>query len=131
VADASVQVLGYDELARGSRQLADKIEEAAPAAFHGVAEQVAAQVAGAVPHRSGALAGDVQAVQTGDGAAVGYAGGVPYAGWIDFGGGRGRPYVPAGRYLFPIANDAADLVADAALKVAEHEIGGMHWPTPT
>ena len=68
-----------------------------------------------VPRVKGWLAASVATIAApmfgGEGAAVGMGGGeVPYAGWIEFGGSRGRPLVAGGRYLSPTAehdNDAA------------------------
>lgn len=126
-----IKVKGYDELARGSRTLADHIQAAAPDRFGLVAEQVAAAVSGSVPHVSGTLAGSVVVGQAEGGATVGIGEGVPYAGWIEFGGTRGRPYVAQGRYLFPTAQQAEAELVQAAEALADDEIGGMRWPTPT
>jgi hypothetical protein len=57
--------------------------------------------------------------------------GVPYAGWIEFGGGHGRPYIATGRYLTPTARDAAPALQRAGEAAARQQIGRMRWPTPS
>jgi hypothetical protein len=70
-----------------------------------------------VPRDSGTLAGDVRSSGTRTGATVrmGRAG-VPYAGWIEFGGtrddGSERDFFPQGRYEFPAARSLATTAAD-------------------
>jgi hypothetical protein len=124
-----VELHGYPELAAGSLVLFRKIDRDADAAFGRVADGVAGAVRGRVPHRTGRLAGSVEA-QHGTDPGVGIGAGVPYAGWIEFGGTRGRPYVPTGRYLYPTALAAEPLLVAAGEITAQRNIGGMHWPTP-
>lgn len=128
---SGARVLGYDELARGSKTLFEAIGEAAPKAFSDVARDVAGSVSATVPRLSGALAGSVTADLVGDRATVGMGEGLPYAAWIEFGGSRGRPLVPEGRYLTPVALAGEPLVAEAGARVAQDEIGDMRWPSPT
>ena len=129
--DVRVEVKGFRELEAGSLALARKIDDAADARFVDVASTVGAAVRARVPHRSGRLASSVEASASAEGARVGIGGGVPYAGWIEFGGTRGRPYVAQGRYLFPSALDAEPLLTVAGGAAAEGEIRTMLWPTPT
>lgn len=130
---ARVEVRGYRELAAGSAALFRRIDRAAEARFREVADQVAALGAGRLPRRSGQLAGSV-AVEGGEGGAVvvgvgaGPAG--AYAGWVEFGGTRGRPYVAVGRYFYPIATSAEPQLYLAGRLAAETEIRGTVWPTP-
>jgi hypothetical protein len=130
---ASVKVHGYPELAAGSAGLFRRIPATAEARFQSVGDQVAAMVRGRVPHRSGQLAGSVQVsnVEHGVGVSIGSGGAGAYAGWIEFGGTRGRPYVGAGRYLFPTAEGAEPLVVAAGEQAARQEIKETMWPRPT
>ena len=128
---ARVEVHGFRELAAGSAVLYRKIDTSADTAFGVVADHVAVAVRIRVPRRSGRLAGSVVATRDARGAEVGIGGGVPYAGWIEFGGTRGRPYVPTGRYLYPTALAAEPVLVTAGELAAQREIGAMHWPTPT
>ena len=124
------KVYGFDELAAGSRKLADELAESSSSAFRATAERVAASARMRVPRLSGTLAASVAVGEADEGAQVGIGEGVPYAGWIEFGGTRGRPYVAAGRYLYPTALAAEPLLVAAALTTAKTEIKGARWPTP-
>ena len=130
--DEQVRVVGFDELVDGTRKLARNLEDAAPATFGHVADQKAQEVAGSVPKRTGRLAASVTADHDRQGAIVGMGGpNVPYAGWIEFGGTRGRPYMPRGRYLYPTAKAAGPQLVVAGNRMADHEIGRMTWPRPS
>jgi phage gpG-like protein len=133
VADkTSVKVRGLDELARGSARLADEIEDEATKDFGDVADKAASVVSARVPRRTGALAASVVGLEQRGQALVGMGGsGVPYAGWIEFGGTRGRPYVPSGRYLYPAAFSAEPMLISAGENAAKDEIRGFRWPRPT
>lgn len=76
--------------AHGSVGVADDIT-------HDTAVSVASRTRATVPHRSGRLAGSVRVTDERGGARVSMS--TPYAGWIEYGGSRGRPYVSTGRYL--------------------------------
>ena len=129
----TVEVKGLAQLARGSLRLADGIADAAGDSFQDVAEATAQVVAARVPHRSGRLAGSVQSDldRTRNAATVGMGEGVPYAGWIEFGGGgTSRPYVAEGRYLYPTARDASRELQAAGQRAAAGEIRRFHWQRP-
>ena len=123
-----VKVYGLDEFARGARKLAGNIDEAAGDDLQSVADMAANTVRATVPRRTGRMAGSVSSGRRGRRAAVSY--GVPYAGWIDYGGTRGRPYVRQGRYLYPTARAAADEAERASEDAARKEIRTMIWPRP-
>ena len=128
---ADVKVSGYRELAAGAGRLADRIGEEAPKRFETVAEAAAGAARARVPRRSGALAASVDASRDDEAALLGMGGSsVPYAGWIEFGGTRGRPYIGAGRYLYPTALDAEPALIIAAGDVARDEIRGLRWSSP-
>jgi len=128
--EGEARVIGYDELAAGSKTLFQHLAEEAPKAFLEVARAGASSVQAAVPRLSGRLAGSVTTTQEGDHASVGIGEGVPYAGWIEFGGSRGRPYMAEGRYLFPITLAAEPAVVTAGEQAAEKEIKEARWPNP-
>ena len=111
--------------------LASGIERGAQSEFKRTADQTASLVSGRVPHRSGRLASSVRGQATPKGASVVMGAGVPYAGWIEYGGGHGRPYVASGRYLEPTARAATPAFQHAAETAARNQIRGMRWPTPT
>jgi len=128
--EARVEVHGLRELEAGARRLAHNVQSDAPDAFRRVADTVAGRTRGRMPRVSGRLAGSVVAAPTSTGAVVGYGSGVPYAGWIDFGGGHGRPYIPGGRYFFPTAEALLPELDKEAERHAEREIASMLWPSP-
>jgi phage gpG-like protein len=138
--ETRVEVHGYRELVRGSEQLFERIEEQAPERFEEVADKAASATRSRVPRHSGALAASVTSAGAREGALVGMGGsGVPYAGWIEFGGarrGRGggiaeRPYLARGRYLYPAAINAEPMLVAAGDDAARKEIKEMRWPRPT
>ena len=130
--EARVEVRGYPQLAAGSARLFGRIGPHAEDRFQQVAEQVAGVVRGRVPHRSGRLASSVETGRVAPhGVSVGIGAGVPYAGWIEFGGTHGRPYVAGGRYLFPTAEAAEPLVHVAGDLAAREAIKEAVWPRPT
>jgi len=94
------------------RRLAARAPDVGRDAARDTATAVAARARAAVPHRSGRLAGSVGVDTDGDGAAV--VATAPYAGWIEYGGSRGRPYVSGGRYFGPAADGAERDMADRA-----------------
>ncbi len=131
MAEDAIVVKGWPELARGTSLLAANIERDTGQRFAGVANQVAGQTRGGVPVVSGQLAASVT-IDPGPPVSVGMGGGAAseYAGWIEF-GGKGRPYLPGGRYLLPAAMAAEAQVVAAAQASADTETKGMTWPTPT
>jgi Bacteriophage HK97-gp10, putative tail-component len=129
--DVRVEVHGGRELERGTRKLADRIDEEAPKRLRKVGDDVARTVAGEVPRRSGALASSVSVSLIDEGTEVSIGSeSVPYAGWIEFGGTHGRPYMSRGRYLYPTALDVDAQLVSAGEDAAEDEIGRFRWDTP-
>jgi phage gpG-like protein len=134
----SVEVHGLRELADGSLTLARKIEQGAPKQLQEAAGSAASAARGRVPRVSGRLASSLHTGVSRDAAWLGFGDGVPYAGWIEFGGSRtgnrgataDRAYVPEGRFLYPAARDTEAMVASSAERAARDEIGAMRWPTP-
>ncbi len=129
MADEAIIIRGWPELAAGTEQLTKNIDEQTQQQFRAAADVTASRVRGGVPHISGGMAASV-GVEQGPPVGVGYRGGVPYSGWVDFGGGHGRPYLAGGRYLFPAIQEAEPLVVAAAQTATQTEIQEMRWPTP-
>ena len=129
---AEVRVRGGVELAAGSRRLFQKVGPAAIRRFRRVAENSAGVVRTRVPRVTGRLAGSVAVGETDRSATLGMGRGYPvqlYAGWIEFGGTRGRPMVKRGRYVYPTALESQPMAVLAARSAVEQEIGGFSWPT--
>ena len=131
MAKSPVRIRGERELIAASLRLGKRLEVKAGESFLDVAHQVGNKAAAKVPHRSGLMASSIWARKTRRGAKVGISKRqVPYAGWIEFGGTRGRAYVAQGRYLMPTAKAAHDLLVKAGARAARIEIRRTHWPTP-
>jgi len=90
-------------------------------------------------HQPGALANSIRASAYRSGAAVRMGGKpVPFAGWMEFGGLRRRPFpssrefVKGGRYLFPAARGLADKAADEYTRAINEVFGsGRVWTNTT
>jgi phage gpG-like protein len=113
------------------RRWADQVAPAVNKAAEPFAHRVADVVRGRVPHLTGQLAGSVESSEADDGVEVSMGAGVVYAGWIEFGGSRGRPYVPDGRYVYPSALEAQDEYVEMASHTAADTVGRFSWSTPS
>lgn len=127
----SVEVRGISELNSGSRRLFGNIDDAAHSTFRSTADQVATIIARRQPMLTGRLAASATSTGTDRGASVGLGEGVVYAGWIEFGGTRGRAYVPDGRTVYPTAEESKPLFEQAGDKAARDQIRTMLWPKPS
>lgn len=126
--EAGVEVVGWDQVARAIGKVPDACERAAQAAAEDAAATLAATTRARVPKRSGRLASSVAATPAPTGAQVLFGAGVPYAGWIEYGGTRGRPYVPQGRYFGAGREDAATVYMERAQDNTDREISRLPWP---
>jgi hypothetical protein len=130
----SVEFKGWPE---ASADLHRWAAELGTAFAHGIvpfADTVADRAAAKMPVLTGTLASAVEVVDAGGaqhGAGVGIADDIPYAGWIEFGGSRGRALIPEGRYLYPTAVEAGDTDFErAAAEVADDTTKRFPWSTP-
>jgi phage gpG-like protein len=129
--EGRVEVLGVAELSHGLKDVADRIAKSVGLGMAPATRQVADKVRGTVPVLSGRLAGSVTSGAENEATAfVGMGEGVPYGGWIEYGGTRGRPYYPEGRYVYPTALASEQQLAAALGKQAEHEIERYPWKRP-
>jgi hypothetical protein len=117
---------GMADLKRWAKDLQPEVDKAVLP----LGQRVAGIVAGRVPHLTGQLAGSVEADATDEGVEISMGDGLDYAGWIEFGGSRGREYVPEGRYLFPSMLDNQDEFENTAADAAADTVGRFHWSTP-
>jgi phage gpG-like protein len=121
-------VRGLSELARALRGFTPAVVRDLGPAGERVAQVAASAAAGTTPRVSGALAGSLT-VERGQGDVIGAVGyGEPYGGWVEYGGGRGRAYVPEGRYLGPASRGAASVLEDETAQAIRVTIGGYSWP---
>lgn len=128
---SQVTFVGSEQAFADMRRWADQVAPAVAKEIGPFAERVAQSVAGRVPYLTGQLADSVETVDDDDGVSVAMGDDVPYAGWIEFGGSRGRPYVSEGRYLYPTALEAQDEFAQAAADVAASTAERFSWSTPS
>jgi Bacteriophage HK97-gp10, putative tail-component len=131
VSDVRVEVKGTDELARGARDLAGKVADAAGDVGRIVADQVAASARSSAPRLTGRLAASIAGRAEAETVSMSMGDGVPYAGWIEFGGTRGRPYVAEGRYLYGPAQARFDDYVRRLDAATQSEVRGYSWPKPT
>jgi hypothetical protein len=139
----TIEVVGLRALSRDLKKMSDEksgpIVDAMKKAGKAAAEPVAAATRSSLPSVSGRLAGNVRTSGTRTGAAVRMGSrGIPYAGWIEFGGSRGgrnsrgsRPFTAGGRYLFPAAeahaSDGARIYEEEVTKALDH----FNWTNAT
>jgi len=126
-----VKVRGVKQLSAGTERLFRNIDSATVHdAVRVSAEQTASTVRARVPVRSGALRASVRDVMRGKVGSVTMGAGLPYAGWIEFGGSRGRPKRTRGRFVYPTAKRTERAFIKHCSDAATSEIKGMRWPTP-
>lgn len=87
------------DVRRLKRETAQAAERSVAVSAPGAAGGLALHTRAVVPRRTGRLASSITVRPVPDGAEVRMGDGIPYAGWIEYGGTRGRPYVAKGRYL--------------------------------
>lgn len=129
-APAEVQFVGTDTAAADIRKWADQLAPEIVKAAGPFAERIADSVRGRVPVLTGTLASSVTTSEEEDGVGVGYDGEAPYDAWIEFGGSRGRAYIPEGRYLYPTAQEAEEEFATLASDAASDSAGRFPWTAP-
>lgn len=126
-----VKVRGVRQLDAGARKLFENIEQATDReATQVTADQVAMIVRGRVPRKSGRLAASVHTEHRGRVSQVVMGDGVPYGRWIEYGGGRGRPYRKRGRYVYPTAKRTASAFRKHAEAATSRQIRSMTWQQP-
>jgi hypothetical protein len=125
---SSVELVGLDDAFADFRKWADQLGPAIGDQARAFAGRVASRVH--PPVLTGALASsvDVETIAE-DGIGLSIGDGLDYAGWIEFGGSRGRPAIPQGRYLYPAAEASEAEWLDLAEQVAETTIGRFPWST--
>jgi hypothetical protein len=123
------EVIGLDEAARDMEKWAKEVGPEVEKGTRDLAGQIADRVSNRVPVLTGTLSSSVEVVDI-SGEEVAIGDGVEYAGWIEFGGSRGRALVPEGRYLYPTALEFEEEFGAAASDIAEQSAERFSWSTP-
>lgn len=130
----SIQFVGLAEAFVAMEAWTIELAPAIEATALGFGQDVASATAAIVPVLTGTLAASVEAESVIDGVAVSIggpgSGAEDYAGWIEFGGTRGRPWVPEGRYLYPTARAAQPEWERRLVETAIESVGSFPWPIP-
>jgi hypothetical protein len=126
----TVIVHGEDAAFAALRRNVEEIQTGAEAIARSTADDVLSTVMGSVPVESGTLRNSLTTLVVEGGSSVAYDGSAAYAGWIEFGGTRGRAYVGGGRWLFPIGQRAAHAFQAALEQDAARQIASYPWPSP-
>lgn len=126
---SSVELVGLDDAFRDFQRWADQLGPAVAEQARAFAGRVASRVH--PPVLTGALASsvDLETISGADGIGLSIGDGLDYAGWIEFGGSRGRAAIPEGRYLYPAAEASEAEWLELAEQVAETTIGRFPWST--
>lgn len=132
MAKEGVEVRGISELFSGSREITNQIPRKDQAEFVKIARARAAMIAAQMPRKTGRMASEVKGTYGEKSMARvgGWTTRVPYLGWMEFGGTRGRPFVPEGRWIYPTALAANDQLQRKGIEVAIRQIRGFKWKTP-
>lgn len=103
----AIRIEGLKEFTRAVKTFDANLPKAVRLAGNTAAQIVVTAARPRVPRRSGKAAGSIKARSTQSEARVsGGGGGVPYYGWLDFGGRVGRkhatkrPFIKRGRYIW-------------------------------
>lgn len=134
IASNAVGIDGLNEFIRNLKTLDNDLPKALRLSFNEISKLVVDDAARAIPTRSGAARKSIKARSTAKAARLaGGSKGVPYYGWLDFGGegrvkGRPgpRPVKKQGRYLYAAyykhRDEIPDLMAAALVEIA-HKSG--------
>jgi hypothetical protein len=99
--------------------------------------QIVGDIQGRVPVVSGRMQASVESLPQEDNAS-GYGGiqigmgeeQLPYVGWVEFGGSRGRPLVPEGRYVHPTVIRYQPAFDDLVERAINDSIEQFPWSKP-
>lgn len=95
-------------------KLGSGVERALLNVSRDIADDVISTVRGRVPYQSGTARSSYQSVVGSTGVELSFGGPqAPYVPWLEFGGkagrsGASRPYVPGGRYLYPVIRQVSE-----------------------
>lgn len=129
--EPAVTFIGTEAAAADLKRWADQLAADVNKAAAPLGARIVGIVRGKVPRLTGQLAGSVEATADDAGVELSIGAGLDYAGWIEFGGSHGRPYIPEGRYLYPSVEEASDEFQQTAASAADDSASRFQWSTPT
>ena len=115
-----IQVTGLRELHRALKQMDAELPKELKGRMKAIADRVASIVRGRLPSVSGTMRRKTKAQANARGAGISWRG-VIYAAPVEFGGWpKGRPYVQAGRYIYPTVDAERSQIEDEVAAVMDH-----------
>jgi len=126
--ETTVEYEGGPQFASDMERLQNELHDALGQALVEVAGGLVPHVQSVMPKVSGTLAGSVTVdPRQKKNLIVAVMARTPYAGWIEFGGTRGRPMMREGRYLFPVVMGSEPVVDTRLSEEVSKVIGGFPW----
>jgi hypothetical protein len=118
---------GATQFAADMRRLTGRIEDADVRELAAVGRGLIPRVQSVMPKVTGRLAASVAVNPQTQFEAADVTASTVYAGWIEFGGTRGRPYVAQGRFLMPVVRASGSTVGIELQNTTNRTIGGFSW----
>ena len=135
MAESGVQLVGLEAANDDLMKFADQLGPAVAKDARTFGAELASRIANKVPVLTGRLRDSVAVTDAAEGEnvgiGVGLGEGVPYAGWIEFGGSRGRALVAQGRYVYPTAMEAEPQFEATAERAAGDLVHRFPWSSPS
>jgi hypothetical protein len=130
---AEVEVTGAEQAGADIAQWASQLPADISDDLRGFGNELVSILSSKQPHISGTLAGSAELVPSEVDTFFGLALGreVVYAGWVEFGGARGRDYVPQGRTVYPTAIVAEGQYDRLVEKATQDSINRFPWHQAT
>jgi hypothetical protein len=124
-----ITLMGAEEVTADIAKWMDRLPDDIRGELQSFAAQLAGILSGKQPVLTGALAGSVELLPPEVDSFFGLALGreIVYAGWIEFGGSRGRPYVPDGRTVWPTVLEAESQYDRLVEAATQHSIDKFPW----
>jgi hypothetical protein len=125
-----VQVIGEAEATAAVAAWVDRLPADIEKSLSTFENQLRDRLSNAQPYISGTLAGSAEIEPPAVDALFGLVLGreVVYAGWVEFGGSRGRPYVAEGRTVYPTAQEGEQEFYAQVEKATGASIESYPWP---
>lgn len=125
------RVIGADEAERDLNKWLAGLPKSVEKGLESFQQQLRGDLAGRVPFLTGTLSSSAAIKEGGEAPDTVFSlvlgEDVIYAGWIEFGGSRGRELVPQGRYVYPLALESEPHYQALAEKATTDAIETYPW----